>query len=540
MTGRDDIIKTLQGGETFDLLVVGGGATGCGVALDAASRGLKVALAEKGDFACGTSGRSTKLLHGGVRYLEAAVLHLDRVQFNLVRDALAERGLLLKLAPHLTRRLTLITPLYRLSDIPYLLAGLKLYDLLAGDAGLGASRFLSASEMLERFSGLKREGLKGGVLYYDGQFDDARFNLALALTAIEEGAAVASRLEVVALLKKGGKMAGGVLRDRLSGREFEVAARCVVNACGPQADRLRALDDPAAPLLLQVSSGTHLLLPRRFWPHDEGVTIPKTEDGRVLFILPWHGGCLVGTTDHPAPASDQPRPLGEEIDYLLRHLSRHFDLNPTRADLLACWSGLRPLVRDPAAADTASLARDHVVSSSPSGLITVVGGKWTTYRKMARDTVDFAAKRGGLTPRSGCRTATLPLYGAAGFDPAGAGALAARFALTPESAAHLNQSYGALAPQVAELCRGESAEPLAAGYPYLKGELYWGMRREFVLGAADFLARRLPLALLDRAAAERAAPWVLSVMTRELGWDGARQAEERQEVALWTAPCPGG
>ncbi len=533
MTKRDALLETLQAGEIFDLLVIGGGATGCGVALDAASRGLRVALAEKGDFASGTSGRSTKLLHGGVRYLEAAVLHLDGVQFNLVRDALHERGVLLRIAPHLCRRLTLVTPLYGLAELPYVFAGLKLYDLLAGELGIGASRFLGRAELLGRFPMIRAEGLRGGVLYYDGQFNDARMNLALALTALEEGAVVVNHLEVVGLVREGGALKGARVREAFSGRSFEIRARCVVNACGPSADLLRRLDDSQCEPLLQVSSGIHIVLPGRFAPADAGITITKTEDGRVLFILPWLGGCLVGTTDEPAVACDHPQVSGEDIDYLLRHLRRYFNLELERADILSSWAGLRPLVNDPSAADTARLARDHVISSSPSGLITIAGGKWTTYRKMAKDTVDYAVRAAGLKPASGCRTDRITLAGGAGFQPEAAPELARQYGLSEESARHLHDSYGALAPRVAELCLGELAEPLAPGHPYLKGELFWALDHEFALTAADFLARRLPLALLDREAAKHAAPFVLETMAAGLGWDRARLAQEREKLSGW-------
>ena len=531
MHDRNALLGLLQG-KSFDLLVVGGGATGCGVALDAASRGLRVALVERGDFACGTSGRSTKLIHGGLRYLERAITHWDRVQFNLVRDALRERGILLRIAPHLCHRLPLVTPMYRYAELPYLFAGLKLYDLLAGRFGLGASRFVGRDELVRRFPMIRREGLKGGMLYYDGQFNDARMNLALALSAIEQGAVVANHLEVVGLLREGGRVAGARVREAFSGKLWEIPARCVVNACGPWSDRLRSLDEPGAAPLLQVSSGLHLVLPARFAPGDTGITIPRTEDGRVLFILPWLGGCLVGTTDEPATPSDHPEVREEDVAYLLRHLGRYFDLALQRSDILASWAGLRPLVRDPSVADTAALARDHAISRSPSGLITIAGGKWTTYRKMALDTVDFAVRHAGLAPLRGCRTDRITLWGGEGFDPGGAAALAAAFSLPLESARHLQQNYGSLAPAVAALCSGPLKEPLVPGHPYLKGELIWALRREFALTCVDFLARRIPLALLDRDAARRAAPFVLQTMARELSWDQARVQQEREELEL--------
>jgi len=529
---REALLRALKSGKTFDMLVVGGGATGCGIALDAASRGLSVALAEKSDFAAGTSGRSTKLLHGGVRYLEAAVLHQDLAQFNLVLDALHERGVLLRIAPHLCHRLTLVTPLYGLVELPYVWAGLKLYDLLAVGAGLGQSRYLGRDEVLRRFPMIRQEGLKGGVLYYDGQFNDARMNVALALTAVREGAVAVNHLEVVELLKEGGKVAGARVRERFSQEVWEIHARCVVNACGPGADLLRRVDDPNAAPLLRVSSGIHIVLPGRFAPADAGLMIPKTEDGRVLFILPWQGGCLVGTTDEPAEPSDHPAASEEDVEYLLRHLGRYFNLGVERSDIKASWAGLRPLVHDPSAADTARLARDHVISSSPSGLITIAGGKWTTYRRMALDTVDYAVRTAGLSPHSGCRTERIVLQGGEDFRNDAAASLVARFGLAEEEALHLHCSYGDRAEEVANLCRGEFKERLVPGHPYLKGEVLYAVRLEMALRADDFLARRIPLALLDHRGAVAAAPAVLELMARELSWDEARMSQERQELDL--------
>ncbi|NOY14192.1 MAG: FAD-dependent oxidoreductase, partial [Deltaproteobacteria bacterium] len=384
--GRQQHLQQLKDGSSFDLLVIGGGATGCGVALDAASRGLKVALVEKNDFAEGTSSRSTKLVHGGVRYLEMAVKKLDRVQYHLVKDGLRERYTLLKNAPHLSNRLPLVTPLYRWLDIPYVFSGLKLYDILSGKRNIGHSRLLSRSEALRRFPTLKAKGLKAGVLYYDGQFHDARMALSLALTAEQQGAVIINHVAVTGLLKMAGEICGARLTDALSGESWELRAKGVINATGPFADRIRLLDNPDASKLLSASSGIHIVLDKRFAPPDTGLMIPQTEDGRVLFVLPWEGHALVGTTDEPAEITEHPQPLESEINYLLRHVARYFNLQVERSDIKAVWSGLRPLVSDPEAVDTAHLARDHVIEESPGGLLTIAGGKWTTYRKMAEDT----------------------------------------------------------------------------------------------------------------------------------------------------------
>lgn len=525
---RTSQLEHLHHDQIYDLLVIGGGATGCGVALDAASRGLRVALVEQNDFAEGTSSRSTKLVHGGVRYLELAVKHFDLVQYNLVRDGLRERGLLLKNAPHLAHRLALVTPLYSWWQIPYIFAGLKLYDLLAGQAGIGHSRLLSRKQALARFPMLKAQGLKAGVLYYDGQFNDARTALALAMTAAEQGATVVSHVEVRGLRKANSQLCGADLLDRLSGAAWSIRARGVINATGPFADQVRTLDDPTAPPLLKLSSGIHIVLDKRFAPPDTGLMIPSTEDGRVLFVLPWEGHALVGTTDEAAEISEHPRPQPEEIAYLLRHLGKYFDIQVSAADVKAVWSGFRPLVLAADAGNTARLPRDHFLQASPSGLLTITGGKWTTYREMAEDAVDLAIDHFALSPRRNCQTAAIVLAGGANYDCAGARILAEGFALPPQTAAHLHCTYGDRAAAVAELARSSGKRLLSDGHPYLEAEVIYAARHEAAGRAIDVLARRLPLALLDRQAALAALPRVIELLAPEFGWDEQRCREEEK------------
>ncbi len=527
---REEILPGLRTHDPFDMVVIGGGATGCGVALDAASRGLKVALMEKNDFSEGTSSRSTKLLHGGVRYLEMAVKHLDKGQYHLVRDALKERGILLRLAPHLCHRLPLVTPLYRWMEVPYILAGLKLYDLLAGSAGIGNSRLLGRSRALERFPMLHAEGLKAGVLYYDGQFDDARMSVCIALTAAQHGAVIANHVCVTDLIKEKGKVAGVQVNDSVSGESWEVRARIVINATGPFTDNLRLMDDPASRPMLKVSSGIHILLDKRFAPPDTGLLIPKTEDGRVLFVLPWEGHALVGTTDEPAEIEEHPRPSAEDISYLLRHVGRYFDLQVSELDIKAAWSGLRPLIFDPKASDTAKLTRDHLIEQSPSGLITIAGGKWTTYRKMALDVVNHAVKQFSLKTISRCRTDRIYLMGGADYDPQGSAVLAKKYGLDTQVAWHLNRAYGDRAAEVARIAASGYGALLAKGHPYLEAEVLYVLRHECAEHAIDVLARRTSLALLDSAAAGRASGRVIDLMAGEMGWDSERVRKERRMV----------
>ncbi|MCW8859379.1 MAG: FAD-dependent oxidoreductase [Deltaproteobacteria bacterium] len=528
---RTQNIAQLQSQQIFDLLVIGGGATGCGVALDAASRGLKVALVEKNDFSEGTSSRSTKLVHGGVRYLEMAVKKLDRVQYNLVKDGLHERGLLLKNARHLSNRLSLVTPLYKWIDVPYVFAGLKFYDILSGKQNIGHSRLLSRKEALRRFPGLKADGLKAGVLYYDGQFHDARMALSLALTAEEQGAVISNHVAVIGLLKEDGQISGAELQDSLTGDSWPIKARGVINATGPFVDHIRMMDNPETPKILTASTGIHIILDKRFAPPDTGLMIPETEDGRVLFVLPWEDHAVVGTTDEPAEVSEHPLPLEAEIDYLLRHVTRYFNLKVEKSDIKAVWSGLRPLVSDPKATDTAKLARDHVIEDSEGGLLTIAGGKWTTYRKMALDTIDHALKVFHLNaPKPTCQTEQLPILGSADYDESGDKDLAKNYGFAPDIAAYLNRTYGDQAEKIAALSLEGYAARLVEHHPVIEAEVLYAARFELAERVIDVLARRTPLALLDTEASKQAAPRVLEIMAEELGWDQKRVNEE----TAWT------
>lgn len=489
---REELWERLK--EPLDLLILGGGATGAGVLWEATLRGLRAALVEAGDFGAGTSSRSTKLLHGGVRYLELAVRHRDPRQLRLVRDALRERRVVMELAPHLARPLTLLTPLFRPLEIPYYGLGLKLYDLLAGRRRLAPSRYATPKEVQALFPGLPPT--LGGILYQDGQFADYRLNLALILSAIGRGAVALNHAEATGFLLKGGRVRGAVVRDRLRGREVEVQARAVVNAAGPQADRVRHLLDPHLPPLLTPSSGTHLVLD---YPLRVGLLLPRTRDGRVLFLLPWQGRALLGTTDLPAEATACPLPREEEVAYLLEEIRPY--LGDLSDRVLAAWAGLRPLVGK---GETRLLVRDHLIVEE-QGLYTLTGGKWTTFRLMALDLLERLARDLSLSlpPSPSHRT---PLLGAGPRPP---------LPLPEGVAEHLYAHYGTLAPEVAAL--GDRL--LLPGLPYLEGEVVWAVREELAQKPLDVLARRLGLALLDRKRAEEALPRVGDLMAPLLGWD---------------------
>jgi glycerol-3-phosphate dehydrogenase len=516
--------------DTFDILVVGGGATGAGIALDAVSRGLKTALVEKDDYAAGTSSRSTKLIHGGVRYLERAVLGLDFGEYALVKEALRERSILLKLAPHHARYIPLLTPLYHRWEVPYYVAGLKMYDWLSGDGKTPKSRYVSKREALLDCPMLKPENLRGGVVYYDGQFNDARMNLSIVQTASELGAVVANHVETLSLTKKSGKITGALVRDTLAGKSFEIQARCVVNATGPASDWLRKLDDPSTADLLKASSGAHIVLDRSFSAKECGLLIPKTEDGRVLFLLPWLGHTLVGTTDNPAAVEADPKATAEDVQYILRQLKKYFSIEVTQENILSKWSGLRPLVQTHSGVSTAKLSREHFVDISPSGLLTIAGGKWTTYRKMAVDAVDEAVKAFSLPAKGPSRTETISLAGGAGFKNETEAQLEKEFGWDAGTAKYFNRSYGDRFEKVAEIIRKGKHQTLVPHHPYVEAEVLYAIRFESARTSMDILARRLRLAFLDKKAALLALPKVNELLAAELGWSEDEKSLDKAEA----------
>ncbi len=517
--------------ERFDLLIVGGGAAGTGLALAAAAVGLRTALVERDDFGSGTSSRSTKLLHGGVRYLERAVRRLDAAEFALVREGLAERAAVFRAAPHLARRLAILTPCPDAAALGYYAAGLGFYDMLAGSRRLGPTRVLGASATRKAFPALAPGGLRGGVVYYDGQFDDARLAALLAVSAAERGASVANHVEVRGLARDGaGRVTGALVRDGMAGSTWTVRARAVVNAAGPFAADVAALDGQAAGTGLQVSSGVHVVCRGGVCPPDTGLLIPRTNDGRVLFVLPWLGHTLIGTTDRPAAPARHPDVPERDVGYLLDHTARYLGAPLGPADVRSSWCGLRPLLRPGGSgAATADLSRRHAVVESASGLLTIVGGKWTTYRRIAADALAALARRPGWPDVSGA-LADLPVAGGAGYTEGTARADRDRCGLPAETAIHLQQRYGTRMPEVAALVTAGRGDRLAEGFPYLEAEVLWAVRREMAARLMDVLARRTRLAFLDRAAAIRAAPRVAALMAAELGWDAARRGAEEAEA----------
>ncbi|CAN6461398.1 unnamed protein product [Victoria cruziana] len=453
----------------LDVLVIGGGATGCGVALDAASRGLRVGLVEREDFSSGTSSRSTKLIHGGVRYLEKAVFNLDYGQLRLVFHALEERKQVIENAPHLCNSLPCMTPCFSWFDAVYYWLGLKLYDLVAGPRMLHLSRYYSANESVELFPTLARKGpsgnLKGTVVYYDGQMNDSRLNVGLACTAALTGAAVLNHAEAVSFLKDevSERITGARIRDSLTGKEFDVYAKVIVNAAGPFCDSVRTMADKDAEPIICPSSGVHIILPDYYSPEGMGLIVPKTKDGRVVFMLPWLGRTLAGTTDSSTTITMLPEPHEDEIQFILDAICDYLNVKVRRIDILSAWSGIRPLAIDPSAKSTESISRDHVVREDYPGLITITGGKWTTYRSMAEDAVNLAIKSGKLNPSNSCVTQNLRIVGGDSYDPASFTILAQQYvrmkkttsgkivpgAMDSAVAKHLSHAYGTMAEKVA-------------------------------------------------------------------------------------------
>jgi glycerol-3-phosphate dehydrogenase len=483
----------------WDLIIVGGGATGVGVAIDAASRGYDTLLLEGTDFGKGTSSRSTKLVHGGVRYLEQG-------NVSLVMEALKERGILRQNAPHLVSDRAFIVPNYDWWEAPFYGLGLKIYNILSGKYGFGPSEVLSREETLLRLPTINQKGLRGGVVYYDGQFDDARLLINMVATAAEQGATLINYCRVTALTKdKDGFVDGVTARDEESGHEFTAMGRVIINATGPFTDALRRLADPSVQAMIAPSQGIHLVFDRSFLPGNSAIMVPHTSDGRVMFAIPWHGHTLVGTTDTAiSEPTMEPSPLEEEIEFILKTAGLYLHKAPKRQDVLSVFTGIRPLVRDANASNTAALSRDHTIHIDESGLLTIAGGKWTTYRNMAEDCVNHAALLGKL-PERDCSTKHLNIHG---FHPQ-----ARKFG-------HLS-IYGSDAPAIQELTRAEPdlAQPLTGALPYVGAEVVWAVRYEMARTVEDVLCRRTRSLFLNANAALEAARKVASLMAHELEYD---------------------
>jgi glycerol-3-phosphate dehydrogenase len=512
---RETAIDRIENTKSWDFLVIGGGATGLGVALDAAARGYSVLLVEQDDFAKGTSSRSTKLVHGGVRYLKQG-------NISLVLEALRERGLLCENAPHLVHHLSFIVPIYTWWEGPFYGIGMKIYDRLAGKLGMNPSRILSREETLRQIPTLEPRGLQRGVEYYDGQFDDSRLAVNLAQTIFDLNGTAVNYMPVAALIKENGLTAGAVVRDLESGKEHNVRAKAVVNATGVFTDSVRKMDEPGAKSILTASQGSHVVLPKAFLPGKSAIMVPHTSDGRVLFAVPWHDHVVVGTTDVAVDTIErEPRPMDEEIGFILTNAAKYLSKAPTRKDVLSVFAGLRPLVRVGDAKSTAALSRDHTILISNSRLLTITGGKWTTFRKMAEDAVDQAQTMASLAKRR-CTTAHLQIHGST------------KQAINSPSLS----VYGTDAAAVQDLANLEPAlaEKIHPELPYIKAEVVWAAREEMARTVEDVLSRRTRGLLLGARASIEAAPVVADLLAPELGRD---EAWKQKGVADYKAVAQG-
>lgn len=496
--------------DTWDIIIIGGGATGLGAAVDSASRGYRTLLLEQHDFAKATSSRSTKLVHGGLRYLQQG-------NIALVVEALKERGLLCQNAPHLVHHLPFLVPNYHWWEGPFYGIGIKIYDMLAGKLGIEKSRHVSRQETLKAIPTLEPKGLRGGVIYYDGQFDDARLAICLAQTAAELGATVINYMKVTGLVKKKGICCGVRVKDLETGQPYQFHGKVIINATGVFSDKILQQDNPKAQPIIAPSQGVHIVLDQSFQPGKTAILVPHTDDKRVLFMVPWHERVLLGTTDTPIKKTTlEPIPLKQEIEFLLKHAGKYLTKAPTSKDILSMFAGLRPLVKASQGENTAALSRDHTLFVSQSGLITIAGGKWTTYRKMAEDVVNKALVVGGL-PERACATKTLKLHGwQEGLDP--------RLPLS---------TYGTYAKQIKSLMRQKKAwgELLHPTLPYSAAEILWAVRSEMARTVEDALSRRTRCLLLNAQASIAIAPNVAKLIAKELK---KNEKWEKKQVAEYT------
>lgn len=492
---RNEMLAKLEDTKIWDIIIIGGGATGTGIAVDAASRGYKTLLLEKNDFSSGTSSRSTKLIHGGVRYLQQG-------NISLVMEALKERGILRRNAPHLVKNLKFIVPVYDWWEGPFYGIGLKLYDMLAGKEGLGDSERISKEETIRLIPNIEQSGLRGGVIYYDGQFDDSRLVVNLVRTAAEQSAVLLNYFPVNAFIKESGFLKGVAAIDKESSKEYIIKGKVIINAGGPFSDLIRQLDEPDCRNLIKPSQGTHIVLDGSFLSGSDAIMVPHTDDGRLFFAIPWHNNVLVGTTDTNLKGDIfSPIPDSCEIDFLLNHAARYLDKDPQKIDIKSVFAGVRPLVTDPNEEKTAEISREHIVTISHSGLISIAGGKWTTYRKMAEEVLEKAIMIGELE-KTKCTTENLQLHG---------------FHNHSEIFRH-HSFYGSDAIEIENFSNSMKTddELLSSEFNLYASELLWSIRNEMIVNIDDFLARRRRILFLNVFEADKMAERIAEIMKNEL------------------------
>lgn len=486
----------------WDIIIIGGGASGLGAAIDAASRGYKTLLLEKYDFAKGTSSRSTKLVHGGVRYLQNG-------DISLVIEALKERGIMRNNAPHLVRDLSFVIPSYDWWNSPFYGLGLKIYDLMAGKLGLGPSTILDHKETIALIPNVKQEDLRGGVIYHDGQFDDARMAVSMAQTAENHGATLLNYVGVTGLEKQNDLITGLTATDTLTNTDYQLKARVVINATGVFSDQILQLDQPESPAMIRPSQGVHLVLEKKFLKGPHAIMIPQTSDGRVLFAVPWHQHVVVGTTDTPIDtATAEPIALEEEIDFILANAAAYMTQKPKRSDVKSVFAGLRPLAAQGDKNETKEVSRHHKVMVSTAGLVSVIGGKWTTYRKMAEDTIDTAIPVGGLPERK-CNTERMPIHG---YD----------FNSDWDNPLHV---YGSDIEKIIALNPNGNTS-LATTFHITENQIQWAVEQEMAVTLEDVLARRVRGLFLDAKESLRIAPTVARLMAKFMNTNQQWETEQ--------------
>jgi glycerol-3-phosphate dehydrogenase len=520
MKNRHEELQDIAG-KSFDVCVIGGGATGAGCALDAQLRGLRTVMLDAGDFAGATSSAATKIIHGGVRYLEEAIKDVDPKEYHVVVRALHERVRMLNNAPHLTRQLQFMVPSFNWLNVAYLDIGLKIYDWLAGSARIAPSKYVSREETLERMPKLKREGLIGAVVYADGQFDDARYNLALAQTFSQNGGSALNYARVTSFSRdSAGQLSGLTVADQLSGQQFSVQAKVFVNATGPFTDAVRLMANAAIPKRMRLSKGAHILLPLEIFPSPDALLIPKTDDGRVLFAVPWNGRLLVGTTEQEVSPDDDFFVTRHDVEFMLEQLNKYLEHPAKPSDIVSGYAGARPLVSAEAGQSTKKIARDDVIEiDQASGLISIMGGKWTTHRAMAEDTINAVQKALGAAVMES-PTRSHVLYGGEGFNSELWEKLKGVYEISSETAHHLAAKFGTAAWKVLELTRHNPSfnAAILAGTPPIQAEVVYSVRAELAATLEDVLARRLGVQFYSWREAIRSAPAVASLMAAELGW----------------------
>jgi glycerol-3-phosphate dehydrogenase len=534
---RDEIVKDFKN-QYFDILIVGGGSSGVGCAIDAVARGFTVGLLESNDFGSGTSSKSTKLLHGGVRYLEKAVNDLDSSQFNLVAEALTERSVVMKTCPFLSRPVDILFPLYKKILVPYYYILLKIYDWISGNRTLGKSKFLFRNDTISKFPNIRKKKLVGSISYFDGQFYDSKFNVLLAVTAAYHGASVLNHTKLVKILKENNKVIGIVCHDKLARQDFNVKCKVLINTTGPLTDVIRNISSGSSQPILQQSYGTHIVVPAIFSPKNMGFVDPNTSDGRIAFFMNYKGKTLIGATDVKCTPEEFKEPTEEDLNFLIYEANYYTDNDSklTKDDVLSVWTGIRPLVRDPSKAQTEKIVRKHLIKIDEDNLVSLTGGKWTIYRLMAEETIDKVIKHFNLTEKRPCLTSQFSILGSQGYTKATELDLALKLNVPEDIAKHLATSYGTKAYLMKEYFDGTYTR-LTDGYPYTKQEIYYCMDHEMAYKISDVIFNRFMLGYIDVRRAYDLINVVGEVMKEYFMWSGDQYTNETEECICMLDTC---